>query len=41
MIKLFKKKKQAENLDTIQKELDTITKRLLLENQKMIDKYYK
>ena len=39
MINLFKRKNKAVNLEETQKELDTITKRLYQENQKIIDKY--
>lgn len=41
MIKLFRRKPKTENLESIQKELDEITKRLYQENQKMIDRYNK
>lgn len=41
MIKLLRRKPKAENLESIQKELDDITKRLYQENQKMIDRYNK
>lgn len=39
MINLFKRKNKVVNLEETQKELDTITKRLYQENQKIIDKY--
>lgn len=39
MINLFKRKNKVVNLEETQKELDTITKRLYQENQKLIDKY--
>lgn len=41
MINLFRRKPKEENPESIQKELDAITKRLYQENQKRIDKYYK
>ena len=41
MIELFRRKPKAENLESIQKELDEITKRLYQDNQKMIDRYNK
>ena len=41
MINLFRRKPKEENPESIQKELDAITKRSYQENQKRIDKYYK
>jgi len=40
MIKLIRRKPK-ENAETIQKDIDQITRRLFQENQKIIDSYYK
>ena len=40
MIKLIRHKPK-ENAETIQKDIDQITRRLFQENQKIIDNYYK
>ena len=40
MIK-FIRRKPKENAETIQKDIDQITRRLFQENQKIIDSYYK